>query len=167
MTARVARATAEPRMTLYFAYGSNMSRALMHRHCPLARPLGVAVLDDHRFIMMVDGYASVVAQAGARVHGVLWRLAPTEIAALDAYESIESGLYRRRILPIRCAGRRRSALVYVGHSRRQGCPKPGYLEFVIAAAGDWGLPRPYVETLARWAPARLGTVRRTAAGKVR
>jgi AIG2-like family len=152
-------------MSLYFAYGSNMSRALMRRHCPQARPIGAAMLDDHRFIVMIDGYASIVAQAGARVHGVLWRLTPTDSAGLDAYERVEAGLYRRCILPIRCAGRRSSALVYVGHSRRHGPPKPGYLELVIAAAQDWGLPRPYVETLAGWAPAGSGAMRRMPLGK--
>ena len=39
-------------MPLHFAYGSNMSCALMRQHCPQARPLGTAVLTHHRFIAM-------------------------------------------------------------------------------------------------------------------
>ena len=139
-------------MTFYFAYGSNMSRALMRRHCPRARPLGTAVLAHHRFIVMSDGYASVAPAPRARVHGVLWRLAPGDIAALDAYEGVDAGLYRSCTLPVRHCDRSVSALVYVGHSIAHGRPKPGYLELVLAAARDWDLPAPYVAALARWAP---------------
>jgi hypothetical protein len=58
------------RMPVHFAYGSNMSRALMREHCPQARALGTAVLDHHRFIVMAEGYASVVSRPGHAVHGV-------------------------------------------------------------------------------------------------
>jgi gamma-glutamylcyclotransferase (GGCT)/AIG2-like uncharacterized protein YtfP len=153
-------------MTLYFAYGSNMSRALMRRLCPHARPLGIAVLDDHRFIITIDGYASVVAHPRARVHGILWRVGPREITALNAYESIDTGLYRRRILPVRHAGERTSALVYVGRSCRHGHPKPGYMELVLAAARDWTLPAAYVATLARWGCADDATTLATEAGEM-
>jgi hypothetical protein len=37
---------------LHFAYGSNMSCALMRQHYPQARPLGTLVLTHHRFIAM-------------------------------------------------------------------------------------------------------------------
>jgi gamma-glutamylcyclotransferase (GGCT)/AIG2-like uncharacterized protein YtfP len=153
-------------MTLYFAYGSNMSRALMHRLCPHARPLGIAVLDDHRFIITVDGYASVVIDPRACVHGVLWRVGPREITALNAYESVDTGLYRRRILPVRHAGERASALVYVGRSCRHGQPKPGYMELVLAGARDWTLPAAYVATLARWDRVDCATTSSTGAGEI-
>ena len=46
-------------MTLHFAYGSNMSRALMRRRCPGARGLGPARLEGWRYIITRDGYASL------------------------------------------------------------------------------------------------------------
>jgi hypothetical protein len=52
---------------------------------------------------------------------------------------------------VRHAGSVTSALVYIGRSRRCGRPQPGYMECIIAAARDWGLPQPYTNTLARWA----------------
>ena len=52
------------RMTLYFAYGSNMSRALMRARCPTAREVGTATLAGHRLIITSDGYASVVPEPG-------------------------------------------------------------------------------------------------------
>jgi gamma-glutamylcyclotransferase (GGCT)/AIG2-like uncharacterized protein YtfP len=140
-------------MTLHFAYGSNMSRALMRPRCPGARELGLAVLADHRFVITSDGYASVLPSRGELVHGLLWRLAPRDLAALDAYEDVASGLYRAVTLPVRTGERRVSALVYVARSRACGRPKPGYLDIVLAAARELALPPDYVESLAQWAPA--------------
>jgi hypothetical protein len=139
-------------MTLHFAYGSNMARAPMGRRCPTARPLGPAVLDGWRFIITVDGYASVLRAPGRVVHGVLWDLAPRDLAALNAYESLDSGLYRRVLLNVRRGSGPERALVYVGRARRAGRPVPAYLEGVIAAARDWRLPACYIAELARWAP---------------
>jgi gamma-glutamylcyclotransferase (GGCT)/AIG2-like uncharacterized protein YtfP len=149
---------------LHFAYGSNMSRTLMHRRCPTAVPLVAARLEGWRFIVTHDGYASVVPAPGAVVHGVLWRLAARDCAALNAYESLDSGLYRRRMLPVSHGGRQVSALVYVGRERRAGRPKPGYQELVIQAARDWAMPDDYVRALCRWSPARTGGARRADTG---
>jgi hypothetical protein len=148
-------------MPLHFAYGSNMSRALMREHCPQARALGTAVLAHHRFIVMAQGYASIVRWPGHVVHGVLWQLSRRDVAALDVYESLDTGLYRACLLPVRHAGSITSALVYIGCSRRHGRPQPGYMECVIAAARDWRLPRPYTDTLARWASSTGETLHQT------
>jgi hypothetical protein len=138
-------------MPLHFSYGANMDRAGMARRCPGALPLGPAILDNYRFIITADGYASVVPAAGARVHGVLWRLTPRDLKALHIFESLDSGLYRHVALPVRIGGRRVRAGVYLGRSH-EGKPRPGYLELIIAAALDWNLPEDYVAQLRRWAP---------------
>jgi gamma-glutamylcyclotransferase (GGCT)/AIG2-like uncharacterized protein YtfP len=136
-------------MMLHFAYGSNMDRGLMERRCPGARPVGAAVLRDHRFIITKDGYASVVAARGALVHGLLWRVTPRDLAALNAYENLDAGLYRATALPVRTGGRAVRALVYVGRSGVPGRPRLGYMELVAAAARDAGLPADYVVRLER------------------
>ena len=61
---------------LHFAYGSNMSRALMRVRCRDAEVLGVACLKDFRFIITRDGYASILATPGEAVRGVLWNVGP-------------------------------------------------------------------------------------------
>jgi len=139
-------------MTFHFAYGSNMARVPMARRCPTARALGRAVLDGWRFVITVDGYASVVRAPGRVVHGVLWDLEPRDLAALNSYESLDSGLYRRAYLNVRRDGGSERALVYVGRARRTGRPVPAYMEGVIAAARDWRLPACYIAELARWVP---------------
>ena len=91
-------------MTIYFAYGSNMSRALMRTTARLRRRSDRPILDDHRFVITTDGYASVLPRPGAVVHGVLWRLTTRDLAALNAYESVNSGLYRIAALSVRTRG---------------------------------------------------------------
>jgi hypothetical protein len=134
---------------LHFAYGSNMSRTLMQARCPEARALGTATLCGWRFVIGPDGYASVIRQPGGRVHGVLWRLSARDVAAVNAYESIQSGLYRMCKLAVRNGRRSAPALVYVARRQGEGIPRPGYLETVIAAALDWSLPPPYVRSIVR------------------
>ena len=140
-------------MTLYFAYGANMERAAMQRRCLSARALGPAALDGYRFVITRDGYASLARASGAVAHGVLWRLSPRDLAALNHFESLGSGLYRRGMLPVRLGPMRVKALVYLGRPGGPGKPRPGYIDTVIAAARDWNLPADYVRALARWAPA--------------
>ena len=141
-------------MTLYFAYGSNMHRGVMREHAPDAAPLGTAALADHRFVVTADGYASVEPQRRHVVHGVLWRITARDRVKLDAWENVAGGLYRAVRLSVSQSGRRQPALVYIARRRREGAPKPGYIEVVIAAAGDWGLPPAYIASLQRWAPRR-------------
>jgi AIG2 family protein len=141
------------RQMLHFAYASNMDCRSMRRRCPGARLAGGAVLRDHRFIITKDGYASVAAARGAVVHGLLWRLTPRDLVALNAYENIDSGLYRAACLPVQADGREVRALVYVGRSGVPGRPRPGYMQLVAAAARDAGLPADYVANLERtWDP---------------
>jgi gamma-glutamylcyclotransferase (GGCT)/AIG2-like uncharacterized protein YtfP len=136
-------------MTLHFSYGANMDRSGMARRCPGAKALGVATLDHHRFVITADGYASVVPASGAQVHGVLWRLTPRDLAALNAFESLDSGLYRSVTLPVRLGGRVLRGTVYVGR-RSQGKARAGYLDQILAAARGWNLPRDYIAELQRW-----------------
>ena len=135
---------------LHFAYGSNMHRAVMCRHAPTAAPVGVARLAGFRFVITMDGYASVEPARGHTVHGVLWRLTPRDRAALDLWENIAGGLYRAEILTVEQAGARRPALVYVARPRPAGRPKPGYMEIVVAAARAWEMPAPYITSLEGW-----------------
>ena len=135
---------------LHFAYGSNMSRAVMRAHAPGAVPLGAATLANHRFVITADGYASVEPKRVAAVQGVLWRLTSRDRVTLDAWENIAAGSYRAEMLPVEHDGRRRMALVYIARPRRAGWPRGGYMEIVIAAAREWGLPPSYVESLSDW-----------------
>jgi len=86
-------------MTLYFAYGANMERAAMAKRCQSARALGPALLRGWRYVI-VGGYGSVAPARGMSVFGVLWRLTPRDLAALNTFESLDSGLYRRAVMTV-------------------------------------------------------------------
>jgi gamma-glutamylcyclotransferase (GGCT)/AIG2-like uncharacterized protein YtfP len=135
-------------MPLYFAYGANMDLAGMARRCPLSRPLGRARLARHRLLVMAEGYASVAPHPRENVHGVLWDLALRDVRALDQFEDVSRGLYKKLHLPVlREPSGSARALVYVGHWTRSGAPAPDYLEGVVAAARHWALPAAYVAFL--------------------
>lgn len=143
-------------MQLYFAFGSNMHRGQMAKRCPGAQAMGQAVLADWRFLITRDGYASIEPEAGARVHGVLWRCAPKDILTLDRYEGVPGGWYRQVRVPVNCGGRSLNALAYRCRVRLPGRPARGYHDrVVIPAARDWGLPEDYLCELEGWlAPGR-------------
>ena len=139
---------------LHFAYGSNMDRAIMRRHAPVARAIGVASLTNHHFIITAAGYASVTPVRAEAVHGVLWKLTPRDRVALDLWENVSGGQYRAEMLPVIMSdGRRALALVYVARRNAVGYPKAGYMELVLAAAA-WKLPPAHITSLRRWLPMR-------------
>jgi hypothetical protein len=137
---------------LHFAYASNMDRTVMRKHAPGAVALGIARLEGYRFLITADGYASVAPHPRGCVHGMLWRLSARDRVTLDLWENIADGLYRAAMLPVIAAGKRRRALVYVARGRPRGVPRPGYMDIVMAAARECGLPSDYVTSLQRWLP---------------
>jgi hypothetical protein len=97
---------------------------------------------------------------------VLWRLTARDLAAINAYESVDSGLYVRRRLAVRCGDTQAMALVYITRRQGSGTPRPGYVELVVDAAREWELPEPYVRSLARLATSRWRGARAKSTGEV-
>src|SRR5262249_6931161 len=114
-------------VTLHFAYGSNMSRALMGARCPGAVALGVATLPGWRFVINPDSVGSLAPRAGGLVYGVLWRVTLRDLVAINAYESVDTELYLRRTLPVRLGAHQASALVFLARRRGEGTARPGYI----------------------------------------
>ena len=137
-------------MPLYFAYGANMDIADMAKRAPNSKPLGLARLPRHRFIIMKEGYASVVRDPRAVVHGMLWDLALTDLRPLDKFEGVDRGLYSKINQPVIVAGGAKRALIYVASSAEPGKPRPEYLESILKAAAEVGLPPAYCKELAGW-----------------
>jgi cation transport regulator ChaC len=153
-------------MTLYFAYGSNMQRAAMARRCRGARAVGPATLEGYKFFVGIDGWGSVKLECGERVHGVLWRLTPRDIAALHAYELLHQGLYDVRHLPVRSGSGCVRAMIYLLRRKASGKPKPGYVEMIAAAARGWKLPERYIRSVERWSVTRFTGARVIDAGEL-
>lgn len=141
-------------MKPYFAYASNMDLEQMARRCAGAVLAGVAMLPGRRFIVTREGYGSVVPDSAGTVHGVAWQLTEADERALDAYEGVPEGLYRKEMELVhpRAQAKPLEALVYVARERARGTPQPGYMEAVVRAARWHGFPAAYLAELARWLP---------------
>ena len=136
----------------------------MRQRCPSSLVLGPATLIGFSFFIMAEGYASVRREPQVYVAGLLWDLALADVPALDRYEDVTAGLYGKRLLPVRIEnGKLRHALVYVGRSTSPGVPVPGYMESVVAAAEELGLPQGHMRTLRAFVPRRSSL--RSAPGK--
>ena len=143
-------------MPLHFAYGSNMDRAAMTARCPASKAIGTARLMRHRFVIMREGYASVVRDPRRTTWGMLSDLAVGDMPALDRYESVASGLYVKVSQMVLTDKGPKRALVYMARSAGAGTPRLGYLEEVIAAAGEAGLPTDYVREIEMLLPRAAG-----------
>jgi hypothetical protein len=127
-------------MPLFFAYGANMEVAAMAVRCPRSKPLGVARLMRHRLTLMREGCLNVTRDAHSAVHGVLWDVALADVAALDRYEGVREGLYRKALQGVATDSGAKRALVYFGANDGPGVARKDYLQAVIAAAHHWRLP---------------------------
>jgi gamma-glutamylcyclotransferase (GGCT)/AIG2-like uncharacterized protein YtfP len=136
-------------MQPYFAYGSNMDAHQMAIRCPGAERVGVAVLPDHRVLINAQGVGTVIPAEGKAVFGLLWRLSDKNVAALDAYEGVASGDYRREQVTVDVDGAQIEAVVYVATDVTPGKPRAGYLEVVLKAAAEVGLPESYLAELSK------------------
>ena len=118
----------------------------MASRCPAAREIGTAVLPDWRFILARSGYATILPERGSRVVGVLWSLTTECERALDEFEEVDGGLFRRDSIVV--AGE--PALVYLATDSASSRARAGYVDAVIAAAEARGFPADYVEELRGW-----------------
>ena len=88
-------------MNLVFAFGSNLSEVQMRRRCPAAALVGTATLRGYRlafagFSMTWQGaVATILPARGLRVPGVLYAVAPEDLARLDRFEGVPF-LYSRQ-----------------------------------------------------------------------
>jgi len=127
-------------MPLCFSYGSNMDAAAMAARCPGAVALGLARLPRHRLQAMREGYLTAVRDPRRDLWGVLWDVPLSNMSALDRYEQVASGLYRKSLQMVIGGKGARRALVYFGANAGPGVLKPDYFSAVLEAAKAAALP---------------------------
>jgi hypothetical protein len=121
----------------------------MARRCPRSKALGLARLERHRLAVMREGWLTAVREPRSAVHGVLWDLALSDIAALDRYEGVSQGLYAKLTQLVIAERGPKQAIVYFGANAGPGAARPAYLAEVLAAARSWPLPGEGLEALER------------------
>lgn len=144
------------RHLLYFAYGANLSQPEMRRRCPQSRPLGPALLENHRFCIALPadeppgpGWATLVSSPGDSVRGAIFELHEADLPALDEYEGYPT-LYRREDRTVLAGGPPVSAMLYLMHEPLRGA-RPGdvYIETLRSGYRDFGLPIQELEAALR------------------
>ena len=123
----------------------------MAGRCPRSKPLGLARLERHRLAVMREGWLTAVRDPASAVHGVLWDLALTDVAALDRYEGLSQGLYAKLTQAVIAGRGAKWAIVYFGANSGPGALRPAYIAEVLAAACSWPLPAEGVGALERLA----------------
>lgn len=84
-----------PNTTIYFGYGSNLWRHQMEQRCPTSEYLGIARLNNYKWIINERGYANVVQlDVGKQqayeheVWGLVYTLQPSDEKRLDRNEGV-------------------------------------------------------------------------------
>lgn len=127
----------------YFAYGSNMDPDQMKERCPAASSTGVVLLTGWDILINSRGVATIVPNASTSIEGVLWSVTSECLTALDYYEGIADGLYRRAQVEVGWDGELIESLVYVAADFVPGLPRSGYLETILRGADRFGLSPAY------------------------
>lgn len=112
----------------------------------------------HRFVILPQGYASVVPDLHGAVHGVLWTISLADVHSLDRYENVAAGLYRKAVQSVlKAGGGTARALLYIGRGEG-GRPGLSYMAGVVAAARGWALPESYIRELESFLPLNFAAV---------
>lgn len=140
----------------YFAYGSNMSRAIFVERRGI-QPVATTWGWLHGYRLCFDlpvgpgerGVANVVPEPGARTCGVAYHITPEQAEHLDHTEGVGGGLYRRiDIVVARAAGERLEAFTYHSTFATPGRkPSPRYIGLLLDGAREHGLPADYLDYL--------------------
>ena len=144
---------------LYFASGADMRRDVLEKRCPGADWLGLARLEDHRFVIGPHGLANIQSRRGEQMWGVLWFVPAGALAALDTLAGVGEGLCerttRRIISP---AGPRTEAMLYLTGKVGEGEATADYLDAVLVGARESKLPPTYLAELETWVGKRAALI---------
>lgn len=131
---------------LMFAYGSNLNVEQMRLRCPDAEPLGRIKLPGWRLVFR--GVADCVQEGGSHCWGGVWKITDECEVALDIYEGIASGLYRKEHIPIkRTPDGHTEMMIYVMNSAGIFPPSQHYLDIILDGYRDHRMPRSAHKTL--------------------
>ena len=135
----------------YFAYGANMATRVLERRGLRWAESRPGVLADYRWTIAVPGlplvepgFATVQPCAGAHVHGVLYRMASSDLAALDSYEADQD----RFEVDVSSRSETFRATTYRSHRFQEGlrCSRR-YRRLLLEGASQHALPEPWIAML--------------------
>lgn len=140
-------------VALYAAYGSNMDPRQMLLRAPHSPHRGTGWVRGWRLTfggeeLGWEGALATVAEAPAdELFVSLYDLTSDDEAALDAWEGVEIGLYRKIRLRVHTLDGELLAWLYVLNGWEGGMPSARYLGILADAAEAAGAPTDYVQAL--------------------
>jgi gamma-glutamylcyclotransferase (GGCT)/AIG2-like uncharacterized protein YtfP len=148
----------------YFAYGSNMSAAVMlaissgHRFLGAARLKGHRLAFTRRSIRTGSGVADMVADPGAEIWGALYEVPQDELEALDRKEGVGFAYAPTDVLVYSPEGHALNAIAYAVAAKEpvEIAPSADYLNGIVTAATERSLPAAYVRSLHALLPGTIG-----------
>ena len=136
---------------LYAAYGSNLDPGQMADRCPHSPLRGTGWLTGWRLTFGGEGWdgalPTVVEEEGSQVFVALYDVTDSDEAALDVWESADSGLYRKLRLTVATLDGEQVAWVYVLDDFEGGLPSARTIGLLSSAAEVAGAPDDYVAAL--------------------
>jgi len=132
----------------HFAYADNMDEENARLICPGATFEGVAELKNFRLIFTSQGRATIMAEAGCSVWGVVWCLSNRDVHLLDHNEEEYLPDYRRTAVRVRYPDQRQiEAFCYINVNTERAAPNRNLLMAIIESAEFWGLPAEHIAYL--------------------
>jgi len=140
---------------LYYAYGSNLSISYMREYCPSTRFLMKADLPNYRVEFrhysddMKGGISSIIEGPGELVRGVIYKVDDSEIAAMDALESVAEVIYSRETFMVlgEDGAWHQADLYRVVVPDGPFTPAKQYLDYMISGATEHHLDPIYIGSL--------------------
>jgi gamma-glutamylcyclotransferase len=139
----------------YFAYGSNMSRTQMGERCPAhgrgfrGRVTGYRLAFDRYSKGRGGGHvADIPADTASELWGVLWEVEARHIEALDGFEGVAKGVYKRIDVSIETEGGLVTAVAYqICEPADEGPPSRTYLDLLLEGAMEFQFPEEFTHFL--------------------
>jgi hypothetical protein len=140
-------------VTLYAAYGTNLDPARMGERCPHSPLHGTGWLQGWRLTFGGEEHgwdgalATIVQDPFEQVFVALYDVTHDDAAALDGWESADTGLYRKVKVRVVALDAEYVAWTYVLDAFEGGLPSATYLGTLADAAEAADAPADYVTAL--------------------
>ena len=140
-------------MSLYAAYAANLDARLMSRRAPHSPLRGTGWVNGWRLTFGGEqmgwqgALATVVEDPCAQLFVALYDIAPMDEDAMDRWEGVGLGIYRRTRLRVHALDGDATAWAYVLNGYEGGLPSARYLGDIADAAESAGAPHDYVMEL--------------------
>jgi gamma-glutamylcyclotransferase (GGCT)/AIG2-like uncharacterized protein YtfP len=115
--------------------------------------MGPARLPDHTLMFVSDlpdngsAVPTVTRSSGDEVWGVLWEITSSDEDALDEYEGVKEGGYRKATIEVEAEGQTMKVLLYIAESPDRIPPSRRFVELLVRSAQAQRLPAGYVQRL--------------------